>query len=155
MTRQIIIRRPRQQHGLWRAHKSEWQCWVNIWRRCYDPRLKSFKNYGGRGIQLCARWHSFTNFLADMGSKPSGQKLTIERKNNDGNYEPGNCKWAPYRENLSNRRNTLWFNYQGQNLTLIKIAQLAGMKRATLYGRIHRGKTLEQALLPVKYERRA
>lgn len=72
--------------------------------RCTNPRVEAFKNYGGRGISICERWHSFTNFLADMGEAPDG--MTIERIDNDANYEPGNCRWATYAEQRRNSRGT-------------------------------------------------
>lgn len=78
----------------------------NIWRqmirRCVDPTFKGYKNYGGRGIKVCERWYKFQNFLFDMGEKPEG--LQIDRTNNDGNYEPSNCRWVTPKQNCANRR---------------------------------------------------
>ena len=72
--------------------------------RCESPANEQWKNYGGRGIRVCERWMEFENFIADMGPRPPG--LTIERINNDGNYEPSNCKWATMSEQNRNKRNT-------------------------------------------------
>lgn len=77
-------------------------CWSNMLARCGNANRPDFKNYGGRGITVCERWLDFANFLADMGEKPSG--LTIDRINNDGNYEPGNCRWATPSEQRRNQR---------------------------------------------------
>lgn len=83
----------------------EYETWLSMKARCYDRKTKSYKNYGGRGIRVCGRWlSSFENFLADMGTKPNG--LTLERIDNDGNYEPSNCKWATRLEQNRNKRNS-------------------------------------------------
>lgn len=72
--------------------------------RCTYPKARRYKDYGGRGISVCERWQKFENFLADMGARPEG--LTIDRVNVDGNYEPGNCRWATQTEQQNNRRNS-------------------------------------------------
>ena len=71
-------------------------------QRCKNPRAKKYKNHGGRGISVCESWHVFENFLADMGERPPG--ATLDRKDNDGNYESSNCRWATYEQQNQNSR---------------------------------------------------
>lgn len=81
----------------------EYAAWKSMKRRCLSPKTKQFKDYGGRGISVCERWlHSFENFLADMGKCPP--KLTLDRIDNDGNYEPSNCRWTTMKEQRLNQR---------------------------------------------------
>lgn len=91
-----------KRHGL--SHTPEYHAWNAARLRCFSPDDKSYKNYGQRGITMCERWRdSFEAFYIDMGPKPSPE-LTLERRDNGGNYEPGNCKWATYAEQLNNTR---------------------------------------------------
>jgi hypothetical protein len=81
-----------------------YQAWLNMKKRCTKPNCKDWEYYGGRGIKVCERWlHSFENFLEDVGERPEGRSLD-RYPNNDGNYEPGNVRWATRSEQMSNRR---------------------------------------------------
>src|SRR5262245_39145536 len=91
----------------------EYRCWVSMRQRCNNPNDISYKNYGGRGIQICKRWSKFENFLADMGHKPSPQH-SLERINNNGNYTPKNCKWGTRGEQaLNTRKHRAWLKRHG------------------------------------------
>lgn len=87
-------------HG--RARTPTYRIWVLMRYRCFNPKAKPYKYYGGRGITVCDRWLSFQNFFDDMGERPSG--MSIDREDNDGNYEPGNCRWATPKEQRANQR---------------------------------------------------
>lgn len=88
-------------HG--KAYTPTWRSWQSMLTRCFNPKIKNFEYWGGRGITVCDRWKTFENFLADMGERPDG--MTLDRyPNNDGHYEPGNCRWASPGQQSSNTR---------------------------------------------------
>lgn len=91
-----------KRHGM--SETREYAAWTAMRERCNNPTCHKFHLYGGRGIKVCERWDSFESFYADMGPRPKG--YSIERVDNDGSYEPSNCKWATKLEQNRNRRNT-------------------------------------------------
>ena len=84
-----------------------YKVWGQMIQRCENPKVLGYKNWGGRGISVCERWHKFENFYADVGDPPKG--LTLDRINNDGNYEPTNWRWATRKEQTNNSRTLYWF----------------------------------------------
>lgn len=93
--------RSRRQHGL--SGTSEYASWLGMMARCFKAKHKHYSYYGGRGITVCERWRAFEHFLSDMGKKPDAS-YTIDRVDPNGNYQPGNCRWAPKTELSRNTR---------------------------------------------------
>lgn len=116
--------------------------------RCYNAHNKSYRNYGGRGIEICEEWkkdfeafRDYVKVLPHYGE----EERTLDRINNDGNYEPGNVRWATKVEQSNNRRNTIRVNLDGEEMPLIQVAEKYGIPRGTLY-KWHKNKNLEKKL---------
>lgn len=99
--------------------------WTVMKERCSNEAHPHFHHYGGRGIVVCERWQKFENFFADMGHPPTPD-MTIERKDNSGNYEPSNCRWATRKEQVRNRRKTVMVEFRGSRMALADAVELAG-----------------------------
>ena len=121
-----------------------YKVWTSMKQRCLNPKDKGYKDYGGRGIKVCERWMVFANFISDMGPRPDG--MTIERMDNDGDYEPSNCRWATQKEQKSNYRRNRFVTYRDQRYTLRQLCDLKGMRFSTLRERMQRGWTVEDAV---------
>lgn len=126
-----------------------YQTWANMLKRCRDT---TDANYGGRGITVCARWHDFAAFCADMGPKPA-RHFTIERLDNAGPYEPLNCIWATRTQQARNTRRTRWLRVAGLKRRTHHWAALIGIRTATLHNRLRRGWTPQEAIQPLGYRR--
>lgn len=138
-----------------RVMDREYTRWFAMLRRCRNTKDKHWDCYGGRGITVCERWkgpQGYINFLHDMGPLPSSRH-SLDRINNDGNYEPGNCRWATPREQNHNRRNTVLITHNGESHTIPEWAEILGCSIRRLYDRYYRGQTPEQILSTERYDR--
>ena len=130
-------------HG--ESKTSTYFTWCLMKERCLNPNNKKYKDYGARGIMVCAEWReSYENFVRDMGHRPVG--CSIERIDNNGNYEPDNCRWATPTEQSSNRRSNIWIEWNGEKMILGKAIKLSGLPRKAVEHRLRRGWGLERAL---------
>lgn len=145
-----IVRRHR--HGCSRT--KAYGIWAAMKRRCYNKTEVAFKDYGGRGIKVCARWKSkFANFLRDMGQRPAG--MCLERKNNNGDYSPENCVWASMAEQNRNRRSNHWLVWNGVRMVLSDWSRLLGRNTSTMEWRYHSGWSPEMIITtPVRAMRK-
>lgn len=123
-----------KRHGL--TDTPENRCWRNIRRRCNSVHRPSYKYYGGRGIKLCERWDDFNNFLADMGPRP-GPEYSVERIDNDGHYEPGNCRWATQSEQNRNKSDV----YTAEEDAIIRDAAERGLNFTQMTELLERSKS--------------
>jgi hypothetical protein len=124
----------------------EYGVWHSMKGRCGTPTYPGFANYGGRGITVCDRWqNSFESFYEDMGPRPSANH-SIERIDNEGNYEPGNCRWATRLDQARNKRTNRKLTYKGQTLTISEWAVKTGLQDGTIRKRLNSGQSVERAL---------
>lgn len=119
--------------------------WATMIGRCCNPKDHKYAGYGGRGITVCKRWRdSFENFLADMGEKPDG--MSIDRVNNDGNYEPDNCRWATATQQARNTRRNRLLTVNGETRVLAEWCEKVGLRQGLVFYRLKLGWTPEEAL---------
>ncbi len=132
-------------HGM--SGGTEHNAWQNMLARCLNPKNPRYAQYGGRGIQVCARWqgnHGFTHFFADMGSRPSAEH-SLDRVDNDGPYSPENCRWTLENQQQRNRTNNNLVTFRGETLCLKDWSARLGIDYGTLRHRLRRGMTVEAA----------
>lgn len=135
--------RSTREYAAWRAAKN----------RCANPRNRSYPHYGGRGITMCEAWLKYENFLSDMGKCPPG--LTLDRIDNNGNYEPGNCRWASVSAQANNRRTNRILHHEGLSLTVSQWSARTGISTARIIQRIKKGWSTQRALeTPVSKRKR-
>lgn len=139
-----VLRLRNQRHGFTKV--PEFSVWRAMITRCTKPYAANYKYYGGRGIRVCDRWlGSFQLFLSDMGSRPS-PSFTLERINNDGNYEPSNCCWATRAAQYKNRRGARLIDFDGLSLTATEWGKRMGISEACLRYRLKAGWEISSAL---------
>jgi len=139
-----------------RARAAAYTAWYNMQLRCHDSTTRDFQRYGGRGITVCARWcASFDNFLADVGPRPA-VGYSIDRIDVNGNYEPGNVRWADAKTQARNKRNNRLICFNGRTQTMAAWAEELGMPLWTLSQRLNTlGHDVERALTQPLLRRRS
>jgi hypothetical protein len=134
-------------HGMKKS--PEWRSWESAISRCNNPNHTSFPHYGGRGISVCDRWrHSFEAFYADMGKRPSPKHSLDRFPDQNGNYEPGNCRWATWTEQANNKRNNRLITIEGRTQTVPEWSRESGVSQSCLFQRLARGWSGRDLLRP-------
>lgn len=148
-------RRSAKHHESGATITPEYRIWKGMKDRCENDRSKDYMRYGGRGIRVCERWrHSYDEFLADMGRRPS-QKHSIDRINVHLDYTPGNCRWATSVEQGNNKRNNVILTYLCESMTLSQWARRLDISFSLLHRRYKRGLPTSLVLAPVVKRRAA
>lgn len=137
-------------HG--KARSKTWRAWNDMKQRCLNPRNSQYIRYGGRGVTICVRWHNFINFLNDLGESPP--KAYLDRIDNNGNYEPSNCRWATPRESGNNRSTNRFITYKGKTKTIAEWTHYFNFKIDHIRSRLRMGWSVRDTIeIPVGAKR--
>jgi len=129
-------------HKMWRT--LTYNSWDTMIQRCTNNKHPKWRYYGGRGIKVSEEWLKFENFFADMGVRPYG--TTLDRIDNNGNYQSGNCKWSTHFEQHTNTRSNTFVIFDGQKMTISQLSRICGIYQEKLGARIRRGWSIERAI---------
>lgn len=136
--------RSKTRHGDYGS--DEYNCWRSMRSRCQPSSTPNRAHYYDRGITVCERWNNYSNFLEDMGRRPTPEH-SIERLDNNKGYEPGNCVWATRQQQSRNRRSSRWLTAHGETKVLVEWANALGVSRAVVRNRISNGWSVEDAVI--------
>lgn|SRR5574344_1125675 len=143
----IAIDKKRKKHG--KTNTAEFSIWSAMIKRCYNKNDISYERYGARNIKVCDRWldkeNGFMNFYKDMGNRPNAL-YSIDRIDNNGNYESDNCKWSTNIEQQNNKRNNHLLTYNNETHTIAEWSRICGIKPQTIWSRLNRGWTVFETL---------
>jgi hypothetical protein len=145
----IASRKPNIRHGATKTRL--YRIFKLMHERCRAPRCRAFKNYGGRGICVCDEWATFEPFRDWAMANGYTDALTIDRIDNDGNYEPSNCRWATQKQQCRNKRNTIYLEHDGLKLTLKEWAEQTGLNYHTMFYRRQASPLSERVLRPARH----
>ena len=138
------MKRTRERHG--RCYTKEYVAWKAMLTRCYNTKSTGFKHWGGRGISVCSAWrNSFREFLKDVGLAPSSAH-TLDRRENNGDYEPGNVRWVTRRIQCRNKTSNRFLTYKGLRLTIAEWGERTGFGESLIRHRLGAGKSLNEAI---------
>ena len=129
-------------HGL--SRKRLYHIWIDMRSRCNNKKLKCYHNYGGRGIKVCEEWEDYQNFHNWAINNGYNDKLTIDRINVDGNYEPNNCRWSTKIEQENNKRNNRFSYYNGKRMTISNFMRITGIHRNFIISNLNKNKTFDE-----------
>lgn len=145
--------RPSQYHPKDVRNRRLYQIWYSMCRRCNDKTHKGYHRYGGRGISVCSDWNQYESFARWALSHEYDESLTIDRIDNDGNYEPNNCRWVTIKKQLSNTCRNRFETINGETKTVTEWAEEYGVNANTVLTRMSKGISILDALTMKPYTR--